>query len=176
MEIEILPARRDGPAETSNADIAWLPDQPSPFGDDQPPLYRAILLHEQPREPREAGSWRYRVELVTGKEGPAGAIQLLALIERRQGISQLEAFRHWDEHIPLAVEIHHKALRYRQFRFTEKLSPEAPDYVGFAVLDFASAQDLRTGLFRNEADVAVISEDVAEFIGRSDVLYGTERS
>ena len=174
MEIELVPAQAGVVDELSQADIVWLPDQPSPFGNDQPPPYRAVLLHTRDDAARTPGAHRYRVQLVAGKEGPAGAIQLQALLERRDGQSLEEGFRHWGEHIPLAVEIHHKALRYRQFRFTEKLSDGAPDYLGFAVLDFASADDMRTGLFRDQADVAAIGEDVDEFVRRSDVMYGSE--
>lgn len=175
MEIELLPANAGDSNAAPQADIVWLPDQPSPFGNDEPPPYRAVLLYERDGAGGTPGAARYRAHMVTGKQGPEGAIQLHALIERREGQPLEDAFRHWDEHIPLAVEIHHKALRYRQFRFIEKLSADAPDYVGFAVLDFASPEDLRTGLYRDKADMAVLADDIADFIARSDVMYGSER-
>jgi uncharacterized protein (TIGR02118 family) len=109
-----------------------------------------------------------------GKDGPAGAISILALIERPRGMSRAEAFRHWSEHIPLAVEIHHKALSYRQYRFVERLTEGARDYTGLAVLGFASAEDIRTGLFRTPEDRALIDSDVAEFTANFETLFATE--
>jgi hypothetical protein len=103
------------------------------------------------------------------------------LWRRSQGITRgpqawhaREAFRHWDEHIPLAVQIHHKALSYRQYRFTERLTLDAPDYTGLAVLTFASPEAMRTGIYRSRADEKIIAEDVGEFIAQVETLFATE--
>ncbi len=174
MEIELLPSGIEVPSDSSAGDIVWLADQPSPYGESPSYPYHAMLLyHDTPAQ--TPGAHRYEATLVTGKEGPVGAILLLALIQRRDDMSFEESFRHWDEHIPLAVEIHHKAQRYRQFRFTRKLSSDGPDYLGLAVLDFASPEAMRTGSFRSEDDVAVIAADVEEFVKTTDVMFGSER-
>jgi hypothetical protein len=170
---------RDLPAETQlggGEDIAWWADQPSPFGGDSiGPKYGCILAYSRRGPARTpAGAFHYAAELVTAKPGPAGAIALLALITRPGGMAREEAFRHWDEHIPLAVQIHHKALSYRQYRFTERLTSEAPDYTGLAVLTFASPEAMRTGIYRTRADEKIIAEDVAEFIAQVETLFATE--
>ncbi|MBV1688919.1 EthD domain-containing protein [Novosphingobium sp. G106] len=173
MEIELLPADCALPPFPA-AHIVWLTDQPSPFGEIATNPYAAMLLHKGPSPCQMRGSHRYRVELVSGKAGPPGPLQLLALLQRREGMELSEAFRHWDEHIPLAIAIHYKVRRYRQFRFVDKLGVTGPDYLGLAVLDFAGPEEMRTGLFHNDDEAAIIAADVEEFVRHSDVMYGRE--
>ena len=175
MKVVLLPMTARLPQEPADAaDIVWLTDQPSPFGKTAARPYQAILMYrEGPTDPTP-GAHCYEAELVTGKEGLSGPLQMLALIQRREGMAITEAFRHWDEHIPLAVAIHHKALRYRQFRFINKLSTAAPDYLGLAVLDFAGPDEMRTGMFHDDAEAAIITADVDEFVGHSDVMVGRQ--
>lgn len=52
-------------------------------------------------------------------------------------------------------------MQYRQFQFIERLSAAGPE-------------ELRTGFYRNEDDVAVIAANVAKFVGHVDVLYTSE--
>lgn len=174
LTIELLHQLPRDMAATGAA-IAWTVDQPSPFGDEGSPFSCQAVLAGPAGWASGAGpADRYTAEMVVGKDGSAGAISLMALIERPEGMSRAEAFRHWDEHIPLAVEVHYKALSYRQYRFVERLSKGGRDYTGLAVLGFASPEDLRTGLFRTPEDNAVIAADVAEFTTRFETLYGTE--
>lgn len=159
----------------TGAIIGWTMDQPSPFGDEIGELlYPTILAGPEGWTSGSSRADRYAAEIVVGKSGPPGAISILALIERHDGMSRAEAFRHWDEHIPLAVEIHHKAVSYHQYRFVERLSDGARDYTGLAVLGFASPEDMLTGLFRTPEDQAVIAVDVNEFTARFKTLFGTE--
>lgn len=175
MQIELRRGLGNAERENGRPIGIWLPDQPSPFGDDPTLLpYSAIALYEDGEALNTEDAYRYQAELVTAKDGPAGSIQLLSLIERPDHATRAEALQHWQEHIPLAVEIHHKALRYRQYRFAKRLTREGPDYIGLAVLDFATPDDLRSGIYRDAADEVLIAEDIADFVGRADTMFGTE--
>lgn len=176
MDQQVLVVR-DADAATlfrSGARAIWINDQPSPFGPSEEAGSPAGVLCLDKGQPTLVPGDLYEANLVVGKPGPSGRIQLLALTERLEGQSREEAIRHWDEHMELAVKIHHKALSYRQYRFSRCLTPGAPDYTGLAVLSFASADELLTGLYRTEADVAVIEADVAEFVSRVVTFFCSE--
>lgn len=152
----------------------WLADRPSPYGTSEPPLFAGVAAFARATAPDVPDGIAYEAEEIVAKPGAREGIGLLALLKPLPGLSRNEVFRHWDEHIPLANEIHHKATSYRQFRFSRALTDGAPDYAGFALLHFPDAEVLRTGLYRNEADMKIISDDVAEFATGADVMFVTE--
>ncbi|AEG51160.1 Ethyl tert-butyl ether degradation EthD [Sphingobium chlorophenolicum L-1] len=92
--------------------------------------------------------------------GVTPGLSQLSFIRAIDGLPRTEVERHWDEHIPLACEIHVGMNRYVQ----DRLSPAAP-WFGMAHLHFPSEAALRDGLFRSAEDIAVIGADVAEFVG-----------
>ncbi|KEQ54404.1 hypothetical protein [Sphingobium chlorophenolicum] len=91
--------------------------------------------------------------------GVTPGLSQLSFIRAIDGLPRTEVERHWDEHIPLACEIHVGMNRYVQ----DRLSPAAP-WFGMAHLHFPSEAALRDGLFRSAEDIAVIGADVAEFV------------
>ena len=144
--------------------------------DDKPAPWPAIALLPADSPAPENSVACYRVDLVVGKPGPVGGLSLMALVGPIAGLSRTETFRHWSEHIPLAVAVHHKALSYRQFRVVRALTPDAPDAFGLAVLGFESHSALESGLFRNAHDPALIEADVAEFVGSVITMLGREEA
>jgi len=117
-------------------------------------------------------------EVIGKAEGlaPVGAtpgLSQLTFIRAIEGMPRSEAERHWDEHIPLAREIHVGMDRYVQ----DRLSPAGPGtspWFGMAHLHFPDEVSLREGLFRTAEDIAVITEDVAEFVCDHITILATE--
>lgn len=138
------------------------------------PPWSAVVAGN-PRLPPPAGTVvSYRAHCVVGKAGPAGGVSLLALCTALPGLSRDAVFRHWAEHIPLAVLIHHGALNYRQYRFLERVSAAGPNLFGMACLGFVDAAAIAGGLFRSEADMPIIAADVAEFVQEATTLIARE--
>jgi EthD domain len=102
------------------------------------------------------------------------SINLMAVWDAKRGQAPAETRRHWREHVPLAVSIHHGATRYVQSWLEKPLTRGAPAHDGVATLRFPSMEVMATGLFRSAEDVATIDHDVAEFIQTSHVLYTSE--
>lgn len=102
------------------------------------------------------------------------SINLMAVWDAKRGQPTAETRRHWREHVPLAVSIHHGATRYVQSWLEKPLTQGAPAHAGVATLRFPSMEGMATGLFRSPEDVATIDQDVAEFIETSNVMYTTE--
>lgn len=105
--------------------------------------------------------------------GATPGLSQLSFIAPMDAMGQGERLRHWSEHIPLAVEIHWGMNRYVQ----DRLAPAGPGgspWFGMAHLHFADAQALATGLFRSDADMAVIGADVAEFVSDYATMLATE--
>ncbi|WP_313808466.1 EthD family reductase [Sphingobium sp.] len=107
---------------------------------------------------------------VVGKagDGPApvgvtSGLSQLSFIRAKPGMLRSEVERHWDEHIPLACEVHVGMNRYVQDRLSAG-EGDAEPWFGMAHLHFPDEAALRDGLFRTPEDVAVISADVAEFV------------
>lgn len=105
---------------------------------------------------------------------PPHGVILAALWTRRTDVSAEDAIRHWREHEPLALVVHHGADRYVQTWFDAPLTADAPPYTGFATLRFPTLAAIATGLFRSQEDVATIDADVAEFIAATSVAYADE--
>jgi uncharacterized protein (TIGR02118 family) len=101
-------------------------------------------------------------------------INLVALWNSPPGQPTAETQRHWREHAPLALAIHHGATGYVQNWVAKPVSADAPRYAGIAMLRFPSLEAIRDGLFRTEEDKATIAADVAEFVADNQVLYTTE--
>lgn len=101
--------------------------------------------------------------------GATPGLSQLSFIRAIDGLPRAEVERHWDEHIPLAREIHVGMDRYVQ----DRLSPADP-WFGMAHLHFPSEAALREGLFRSPEDVAVIGADVAEFVSDYATMLAIE--
>jgi len=117
---------------------------------------------------------------VIGKAGegrpPVGAtpgLSQLSFIQAIDGMPRGESERHWDEHIPLACDIHVGMSRYVQNRLSPA-GPGARPWFGMAHLHFPDEAALRQGLFRTPEDIRVITEDVAEFVSDHITMLATE--
>lgn len=102
--------------------------------------------------------------------GTAAGISLLAFCAALPGQPRHETLRHWTEHVPLALAVHHGAQRYVQ----NVVLPEEAEWFGIAELRFPDRAGVPGYLFRSEADMALIADDVAEFVGRSPTVHATE--
>lgn len=164
--------------------------QPAPVEADGPPvapIYDAVMeiWSEAPPaladDPALAG-WTIRdaraSNEVIGKAGdgppPQGVtpgLSQLSFIRAMNGMPREETERHWQEHIPLAREIHVGMNRYVQ----DRLADGAPGaWFGMAHLHFPSAAALRDGLFRSPEDIGVITADVAEFVSDHATMLAIE--
>lgn len=101
-------------------------------------------------------------------------VNLVAVWNAPPGQGTFETQRHWREHAPLALAIHHGATGHVQNWLAKPLSADSPPHAGIAVLRFPSLAAIRDGLFRSEKDKATIAADVAEFVADNQVLYTTE--
>jgi EthD domain-containing protein len=172
--------------------VVNVADRRSPWGEPQDgavPLYDAIVelpLKGEPTVAAEslrdqlAGNAEVHVYLADQavQKSPAldstPSINLMAVWEAKRGQAAAETRRHWLEHVPLAVSIHHGATRYVQSWLAKPLTRAAPPHTGLATLRFPSMEAMATGLFRSAEDVATIDQDVSEFIEASHVMYTTE--
>lgn len=143
-----------------------------------PGAHRAAPVLAEALAARAGAAHVYRAEEAIYNESPTGhnpaAVNLIAVWDVRPGLPRSEARRHWQEHVPLALAIHHGNTRYVQTWLAEALSHDAPPHAGIASLRFPSLEAITSGLFRSPDDVKVIEADVAEFVGASPVMYTTE--
>jgi hypothetical protein len=172
--------------------VVNVSDRRSPWAertDDGVPLYDAIVEVPLKGEPttaaeslreqfeRDAEVHVYLADRAVQKT-PAldstPSINLLAVWDAKPGQPAAETRRHWREHVPLALSIHHGATGYVQSWLEKPLTQGAPAHAGVATLRFPSMQIMASGLFRSPEDVATIDQDVSEFIETSHVMYTTE--
>ncbi len=101
MEIELWPSSAGQFTGRQNARIVWLPASLSPVVDKPQQVYDAVALHDGLASERDEAAYRYRVDLIIGKAGPSGAIQLLASMKGKPDQPREETLRHWNDHDPL---------------------------------------------------------------------------
>ena len=105
--------------------------------------------------------------------GRTPGVVLLSLNIPLPGAPYQETLRHWREHRPLALEIHHGMNRYVQNIYPHEPA-RIPHYFGAAHLHFPDFEQLPMALFRSAEDVRRIDEDVREFVVDSPVFFATE--
>jgi uncharacterized protein (TIGR02118 family) len=97
--------------------------------------------------------------------GPTPGVKLLVALRRGPEQSHDAFVRHWlERHAPLALE-HHDVVRYTTNVVEERLSPDAPDYDGFAELVFPTPDALETRLYRSSEGKAEVERDLGRFLG-----------
>jgi hypothetical protein len=172
--------------------VVNVADRRSPWGearDNVPPLYDAIFEVALQGDATVAGQSLakqlarnadvhiYLADQAVHKspaDDSTPSINLMAVWDAKPGQAAAETRRHWLEHVPLALSIHHGATRYVQSWLAQPLTAAAPAHAGVATLRFPSMEAMATGLFRSAEDVATIDQDVSEFIQESHVMYTTE--
>jgi len=96
-------------------------------------------------------------------------------VRRRDDMTHAQFVDHWlGRHVPLALEHHPGLSRYVTNVVDARLSPDAEEWDGIAELHFASAEDLRRGLFDSAAGEAIIRADIERFIGRTFAFFVAE--
>jgi uncharacterized protein (TIGR02118 family) len=90
--------------------------------------------------------------------------KLFACLQRRPALDRAAFAAHWlTRHAPLALR-HHATTRYVTNVVTERLSPDALDYDGFAELVFPPGEIAR-GIYLSPEGRAEIEADIPCFIG-----------
>ena len=104
-------------------------------------------------------------------------VEILSAMRRLPALDRAGFDAHWrDRHAPLARAHHPGMWEYRQNAVQESLTADAPDFDGFAVVGFPTAEDCRSRLYDSPEGEAVILEDLARFLdlGRSEATYTGE--
>jgi len=162
---------------------AGLPTPIEPGGPAMPPAYNAVIelwTDTAPAQDDFVAHWdQVHVRTSTQVIGKPSAapvtagvtpgLSQLSFIRAIHGLPRADVERHWDEHIPLALQIHVGMNRYVQ----DRLSPPDP-WFGMAHLHFPHEAALRDGLFRDDRDIAVITADVAEFVAHHATMLAIE--
>lgn len=162
--LELAAACSDGEAALEVAELlagtAYVDTRPGKA--DLP--FRALITvaTDDPRSVEKVGDvGTYLVFRRLKKPGVAGVIALYPLL-RRQDLNHAEADAHWrDVHGPLALEHHCHMAHYSQLSVVANLSGLPLD--GFALVGFASEEDLKNRFYTSEKSVAVIAEDTRKF-------------
>lgn len=115
--------------------------------------------------------WKDNCPMEAGQQTPG--VGMVALWTPRPGVPRKDVARHFAEHGPLALEIHHGSRRYVQ-NWIEEPDGLDPPFAGMATHHFRSFEDVQGGMFRTEEDVAVIQADVSDFLEDVIVFYVTE--
>lgn len=167
----------------------FVADIPDPFGNPAPPVFDALIESETAQaeviaNDSDLGSRvtlvRFTVESFIRKaELPrrAGVISpgaaIIAPWVARPDVDDSDIERHWTEHVPLALDVHHGAQRYVQNHVRAQLGGDKA-YRGIAVLHFPVVETIPQDLFRSPDDVALIQEDVADFLVETDTFVARE--
>jgi len=113
---------------------------------------------------REAVQKDYARDWPLGVRSPG--IKGIYTVNRRPDLTRDGFARHWqDGHGPLARKHHVGLWKYVQNVSLAALTPDAPDFDGFATLHFRTAYDMRERFYDSAEGAKIIAADVARFIG-----------
>lgn len=94
----------------------------------------------------------------------AAGVKMFCPLRRRPDLTHEEFARHWQTvHVPLALTHHPHMSRYVTNIVDQRLSPEAPQWDGFAEITIDPTQPL----FASPEGERIIREDIARFIGHT---------
>jgi len=92
-------------------------------------------------------------------------LNLICPVRRRPDLTHAQFIDHWQNvHVPLALQHHPHMIRYVTNLVDAKLSPEAPDWDGFAEITLASPT---SPMFGSSGSEAIIRADIGRFIGHT---------
>ena len=93
-----------------------------------------------------------------------GGVKMFCPLRRRPDLTHEQFVTHWQTvHVPLALTHHPHMTRYVTNIVDERLSPDAPEWDGFAEITF----DPQQPLFGSPAGERLIRDDIARFIGHT---------
>jgi uncharacterized protein (TIGR02118 family) len=108
-----------------------------------------------------------------GQRSPG--VKSIFLARRREDMTRETFAEYWGQrHAPLALKHHLGMWRYVRNLVQESLTTDAPDWDGFAVLHFRTAEDLRERFYDSEAGRELIAADVARFSSGGRALHCSE--
>jgi len=94
----------------------------------------------------------------------AAGMKMFCPLRRRADLTHEQFVDHWQTvHVPLALEHHPHMSRYVTNLVDQRLSPDAPDWDGFAEITL----DPTLPLFASPAGERIIREDIGRFIGHT---------
>ena len=94
----------------------------------------------------------------------ATGMKMFCPLRRRADLTHEQFVDHWQSvHVPLALEHHPHMSRYVTNLVDQRLSPDAPDWDGFAEITL----DPTLPLFASPAGERIIREDIGRFIGHT---------
>lgn len=101
----------------------------------------------------------------------APGVKMCCPLRRRPDLTHEEFVRHWQTvHVPLALEHHPHMTRYVTNIVDRRLSPDAPDWDGFADITI----DPTHPLFGSPDGERIIRDDIARFIGHTFPYFVAE--
>jgi len=96
--------------------------------------------------------------------------KLLLCLKRKPEISHEEFVAYWlERHAPLVLEHGARVSKYVQNVIDQRLSPDAPDYDGFAELHFATDEDFQAQMAGHGQGPNPVQDDTAKFVGEMAV-------
>ena len=140
--------RRDFPFRTMVRAMTDTPDAFAPAAGHGTYLAFSRVIRERPLR-ADPGS-------------PSPGLTAIFPLVHHPGLTHGEGDSHWrDTHAPLALQHHPGMWDYTQLSVVATLN--GPPYDGFALVSFASLEDLRERFFGDDHDREIIRNDVAKF-------------
>jgi uncharacterized protein (TIGR02118 family) len=107
------------------------------------------------------------------RPGRTPGAKLFACLRRAANLDRDAFAAHWRaRHAPLALR-HHATTHYATNTVVERLSPDGPDYDGFAELVFPPGE-MERGMYLSAEGRAEVEADIPRFIGAVDAYVATE--
>jgi len=98
-------------------------------------------------------------------------IKMFCPLRRRAELTHDEFVRHWQTvHVPLALAHHPHMTRYVTNIVEQRLSPDAPEWDGFAEITIDPTQPL----FGSPEGERIVRDDIAQFIGHTFPYFVAE--
>jgi hypothetical protein len=95
----------------------------------------------------------------------APGLKVICPVRRRPDLTHAQFVEHWQRvHVPLALQHHPHMTRYVTNLVDATLSPDAPDWDGFAEITLAAPTSPMFGSAEGEA---IIRADIGRFIGHT---------
>jgi len=122
---------------------------------------------------REVVQKEYTRDWPVGERSPG--IKAVYLVKRANGMTPAQFADHWrNNHGPLALKHHVGAWKYVQNVVLTQLTSGGQAHDGFAELHFPTARDMRERSIDSPEGGKIISDDVAKFVGGTQVLDCSE--
>ena len=110
---------------------------------------------------------------VTGERAPG--VKIVCPVRRRPDLSKDAFVQHWfGTHAALARAHHPGLVRYVTNVVERRLSPDGPDWDGFAELTFDPPEAIAGGLFASPEGERAVRDDIAKFLSNAGMYRVAE--